>query len=74
MIVVGNRNGVPIYVRNLGKVAFAPRIRQGAVTRDGKGETVVRRGDDADRRKLARGGRSGQGENRRNRADACPRG
>jgi len=40
-IVVGNRNGVPIYVRNLGKVAFAPRIRQGAVTNDGKGETVV---------------------------------
>src|SRR5579884_139729 len=40
-IVVGNRKGVPIYVRNLGKVAFAPRIRQGAVTNDGKGETVV---------------------------------
>ncbi len=40
-VVVGNRNGVPIYVRNLGKVAFAPRIRQGAVTHDGKGETVV---------------------------------
>jgi heavy metal efflux system protein len=40
-VVVGNRNGVPIYVRNLGKVAFAPRIRQGAVTHDAKGETVV---------------------------------
>ncbi len=40
LIVVGNRNGVPIYVRNLGKVVFAPRIRQGAVTRDGKGEIV----------------------------------
>ncbi len=40
-VVVGNRNGVPIYVRNLGKVAFAPRLRQGAVTHDGKGETVV---------------------------------
>ncbi|HLK86042.1 MAG TPA: CusA/CzcA family heavy metal efflux RND transporter [Candidatus Binataceae bacterium] len=40
-IVVGSRNGVPVYVRNLGKVAFAPRVRQGAVTRDGKGETVV---------------------------------
>jgi cobalt-zinc-cadmium resistance protein CzcA len=39
-IVVGSRNGVPIYVSNLGKVAFAPRIRQGAVTRDGKGEIV----------------------------------
>ncbi len=39
-IVVGSRNGVPIYVRNLGKVVFAPRIRQGAVTRDGTGEIV----------------------------------
>ncbi|HEY2105310.1 MAG TPA: efflux RND transporter permease subunit, partial [Candidatus Binataceae bacterium] len=40
-VVVGSHDGVPIYVRNLGKVAFAPRIRQGAATRDGKGETVV---------------------------------
>ncbi len=40
-VVVGNHSGVPIYVRNLGKVAFAPRIRQGAVTHDGQGETVV---------------------------------
>jgi cobalt-zinc-cadmium resistance protein CzcA len=40
-IVVGSRTGVPIYVRNLGKVAFAPRLRQGAATVDGRGETVV---------------------------------
>src|SRR5215472_13646226 len=40
-IVVGSRNGVPIYIRNLGGVAFAPMLRQGAVTRDGKGETVA---------------------------------
>src|SRR5690349_5179942 len=40
-IVVGSRQGVPIYIRNLGKVAFAPMLRQGAVTRDGKGETVA---------------------------------
>src|SRR5262249_27884058 len=40
-IVIGSRSGVPIYVRNLGQVAFAPRIRQGAVTHDGKGETVA---------------------------------
>jgi len=40
-IVVGSRNRVPVYIRNLGKVVFAPRVRQGAVTRDGKGETVV---------------------------------
>jgi cobalt-zinc-cadmium resistance protein CzcA len=40
-IVVASRNGIPIYIRNLGKVAFSPRIRNGAVTRDGKGETVA---------------------------------
>ncbi len=40
-IVVGSRKGVPIYIRNLGKTAFAPMLRQGAVTRDGKGETVA---------------------------------
>ena len=40
-IVVASRRDVPIYVRNLGAVTFAPRIRHGAVTRDGKGETVV---------------------------------
>ncbi len=40
-IVVGSRKGVPIYIRNLGKAAFAPMLRQGAVTRDGKGETVA---------------------------------
>ena len=40
-IVVGSRKGVPIYVRNLGKVGFAPMLRQGAVTHDGEGETVA---------------------------------
>ncbi|HJU29274.1 MAG TPA: CusA/CzcA family heavy metal efflux RND transporter [Candidatus Binataceae bacterium] len=40
-IVVGSRENVPIYVKNLGRVAFAPMLRQGAVTRDGKGETVA---------------------------------
>ena len=40
-IVVGSRGGTPILIENLGKVAFAPRLRQGAVTHDGKGETVV---------------------------------
>jgi cobalt-zinc-cadmium resistance protein CzcA len=41
-IVVAARNdGTPIYVRNLGKVAFAPMVRQGAVTRDGRGEVVT---------------------------------
>jgi heavy metal efflux system protein len=40
-IVVGSHEGVPIYIRNLGNVGFAPMLRQGAVTRDGKGETVA---------------------------------
>jgi len=40
-IVVGSRAGVPIYIRNLGTVTFAPMLRQGAVTHDGKGETVA---------------------------------
>ncbi|MFQ5489903.1 MAG: efflux RND transporter permease subunit [Phycisphaerae bacterium] len=34
-------SGTPIYVRDVGEVEFAPMIRQGAVTRDGKGEAVV---------------------------------
>ncbi|MBL4845943.1 MAG: efflux RND transporter permease subunit [Planctomycetes bacterium] len=40
-VVVGHKNGTPVYVRNLGKVEFAPMIRQGAVTRDGDREAVV---------------------------------
>ena len=40
-IVVGSHGGTPVYVRNLGKLNFAPRLRQGAVSYDGRGETVV---------------------------------
>ncbi len=41
-IVVGAAaDGTPIYVKNLGQTQLAPRVRQGAVTRDGKGETVT---------------------------------
>lgn len=41
-IVVAARNdGTPIYIRNIAQVAFAPMVRQGAVTRDGKGEIVT---------------------------------
>lgn len=41
-IVVDSReDGTPIYVRDLGTVAFAPMVRQGAVTRDGEGEAVL---------------------------------
>ena len=34
-------DGTPIFVREIGNVAFAPMVRQGAVTRDGRGEVVT---------------------------------
>lgn len=34
-------DGTPIFVRDIGKVVHAPMIRQGAVTRDGRGEVVT---------------------------------
>lgn len=41
-IVVGaSQDGTPIYIKNLGAVQFAPMIRQGAATRDGRGEVVT---------------------------------
>lgn len=40
-VVVGARKGVPIFISSLAQVAFAPMLRQGAVTYDGKGETVA---------------------------------
>ena len=41
-IVVGAAaDGTPIYIRNLGEVSFEPLVRQGAVTRDGRGEAVT---------------------------------
>lgn len=41
-IVLGaTPTGTPIYVKNVADVRFAPMLRQGASTRDGKGEAVV---------------------------------
>ncbi|MBN8624606.1 MAG: efflux RND transporter permease subunit [Planctomycetes bacterium] len=41
-IVLDDRaDGTPIYVRDVGEVRLAPLLRQGAVTRDGRGEGVV---------------------------------
>ncbi len=34
-------NGTPIYVRDVATVRYAPMIRQGAATRDGRGEAVT---------------------------------
>lgn len=41
IVVAATPDGTPIYIRNLADVAFAPLVRQGAVTRDGRGEVVT---------------------------------
>jgi heavy metal efflux system protein len=41
VVVAHDERGTPIFLSTLGKVEFAPMIRQGAVTRDGEGEAVV---------------------------------
>ena len=75
-IVVASRRttGTPIYVRDLGRVAFAPMIRQGAVTRDGRGEAVIGHRHDADGRELARGREPRQGEDRARSGRSLPAG
>jgi len=40
-IIVAERENAPVYVRNLGAVAFGPEIRRGAVTVNGEGERVA---------------------------------
>lgn len=41
-IVLGtSQAGIPITVNNIGEVRFAPLVRQGFVTQDGKGEVVL---------------------------------
>ena len=39
--VVTRGNGTPVYLEQVATVEFAPLLRQGASTRDGKGEAVV---------------------------------
>jgi cobalt-zinc-cadmium resistance protein CzcA len=34
-------NGTPVFVKDIGEVEFAPVVRQGAVSRDGRGEAVT---------------------------------
>jgi len=41
IVVATTDDGTPVYVRSLGNVALAPMVRQGAVTRDGRGEVVT---------------------------------
>jgi len=39
--VVAYRDGVPVLLRQVAAVELAPEIRQGAISRDGRGETVA---------------------------------
>ena len=41
IVVSAAQDGTPVYIRNLGQTVLAPQVRQGAVTRDGNGETVT---------------------------------
>ncbi|MBL4771944.1 MAG: efflux RND transporter permease subunit, partial [Planctomycetes bacterium] len=41
VVIQHSKTGPPVLLSNLGKVEFAPLLRQGAVTRDGEGEAVV---------------------------------
>jgi cobalt-zinc-cadmium resistance protein CzcA len=40
-IVLKSADGTPVYLKDVAEVAIGPETRQGAVTRDGKGETVA---------------------------------
>ena len=40
-VPVGNKNGTPVVVRDLGTVAFGPDIRQGVAEWNGTGETIA---------------------------------
>ena len=41
IVLAHDERGTPVYVRDVGRAELAPMIRQGAVTRDGRGEAVV---------------------------------
>jgi cobalt-zinc-cadmium resistance protein CzcA len=40
-IVVASHQGTPVYIRSIGEVNLGSQVRQGAGTRDGRGETVM---------------------------------
>lgn len=40
-ITVKTQSGVPVYIKNLGQVSYGHALRQGAATKDGKGEVVT---------------------------------
>ncbi len=40
-VIVAERENAPVYIRNIGSVAFGPEIRRGAITVNGQGEGVA---------------------------------
>lgn len=40
-VVVSAKNGTPVFIRDVGEVKVGSQLRQGAATRDGRGETVI---------------------------------
>lgn len=40
-IIVKNENGIPVYIKNIAEVGFGQATRFGAITANGKGETVL---------------------------------
>jgi len=41
IVVTATADGTPVYVKNIGQTQLAAQVRQGAVTRDGRGEAVT---------------------------------
>ncbi|MCC6245175.1 MAG: efflux RND transporter permease subunit, partial [Gemmatimonadaceae bacterium] len=41
IVVTAGPDGTPVFIKNLGVTQFAAQVRQGAVTRDGRGEVVT---------------------------------
>ncbi len=41
IVLAHDQRGTPVYVGDVGRAELAPMIRQGAATRDGRGETVL---------------------------------
>ena len=41
IVLTAAQDGTPVYVKNVARVALAPMVRQGAVTRDGQGEVAT---------------------------------
>ena len=63
--------GVPVTVGDVAEVRMAPKVRLGAVTHDGEGETIARRRRHAVRAERQRGAAAAEGEDRGGAEDAA---